>query len=162
MNRIKRTVSLGIMIIIAYLLQTVVFPCFLYLTPNVLLILVVFLGVMNDQYTGILTGFAAGLLLDCMFGRMPGGYALLYMLIGFVSGLCHRNFYGNSLLLPTGLLAVMDVSFGMIVYLCVSFMHHGFHIFRYLRSIILPEMIYTVFVGILLYKIIYWVNDRTL
>lgn len=162
MNRVRRIVSLGLMIVIAYLLQTVIFPQFMYQSPNVLLIVVVFLGVMNEQYTGIIMGFVSGLILDCTFGNTYGVYALIYMSIGYISSLYNRNFYGNSLMLPTGLLAVMDLCYGLTIYLVYYFMRHGVHVFRYLSGIIVPEIIYTVFVGILFYKLIYEINSRTL
>lgn len=150
------------MIVIAYFLQTVIFPNLIYQTPNVLLIIVVFMGLMNEQMTGIIIGFITGLLLDSTYGSVFGVYSIIYMMIGFISGLYHRNFYGKSFLLPVFLLAVMDLFYGIIIYLLYFFINHGVYIMNYFKIIMIPETIYTVLFGILMYHIMYYINDRTL
>ena len=162
MSKLKRGISVCLVILIAYYFQTIFFPRLLPLSPNLFLILVVFFGIMGTPYTGMCVGFAVGILLDCIAGAPCGAATLLYTVIGYISSLYHRNFYGTSFLRPIGLLAAMDLAYGMAVYFLCYFFRHGIHIAFYLFHIMIPEMIYTTFVGILLYKLISAVNNRTI
>ena len=86
----KRVITLGILIIICFVLQTALFPFIKVAdtSPNLLLILTVSFGLMRGRKEGMLVGFFCGFLYDVYFGYTIGLYMLLYMLIGYCNGFC--------------------------------------------------------------------------
>ena len=61
------------------------------ITPNLLLILCVSMGLMRGRKVGLWTGFFSGLLIDLFYGSVFGFYALIYMYVGFFSGYTFRD-----------------------------------------------------------------------
>ena len=127
--------------------------------PNVLLILVSSVSVMRGQKEGMLTGFFSGLLLDMFYGSWLGGFAFLYMFFGFVDGLFHEIYYSDDNFLPIIVIGVNDLVYGFVMFLVYGLLQNHMGILFYIRSIILPEMVYTVAVGLILYQILLRIND---
>ena len=76
----KRVFTLGILIIICFVLQTALFP---YIeiagtAPDLMLILTVSFGLMRGRKEGMLVGFFCGFLYDLYFGYAIGPYDTIY------------------------------------------------------------------------------------
>ena len=135
----RRVITLGILIIVCFVLQSALFP---YIevagaTPNLLLILTVSFGLMRGRKEGMLVGFFCGFLYDLYFGFAIGPFMIIYMLIGYCNGFFHRLYLVEDVLLPNRL------SFSL-----------------YLREIILPDMIYTAILTMIVFKFFVFVNRR--
>ncbi len=158
----KRIILTAIAILACFLLQTSVFALFKLAntTPNILLVLVLSVAVMRGQKAGMLTGFFCGLLLDLVYGTWLGGFAFLYMLFGFADGFFHSVYFSDDTFFPLVLIAVNDFLYGLVMFVVYGMMHNHMHILFYLRTKILPEIIYTVVVGFVLYQILLRVEDR--
>lgn len=152
---IIRSFVILIEIIILFLLQSSVFPSFALagIVPDLLLVLIVICGYMYGKNTGLLTGFVCGLLVDFSFADVVGLNALLYMVIGYLSGYSCKIFYKEDYTLPLVL-----VGFGELIYQLLYYSFHfllrgrlniGYYFFR----LMIPKMIYTVLVTVVLYKI---------
>ena len=147
-------------IILSFLLQTSVFR-YLTLTgivPNILLIPTVSFGMMRGRKEGMLVGFFSGLLLDLMFGKVIGPYALLYMYLGYINGFFHRVYYMEDILLPMLMVGGNDLIFGIIVYIITYLLRGRLELGYYLIHVILPEMIYTMILTLFLYKPLVKIN----
>ena len=147
-------------IILSFLLQTSVFR-YLTLTgivPNILLIPTVSFGMMRGRKEGMLVGFFSGLLLDLMFGKVIGPYALLYMYLGYINGFFHRVYYMEDILLPMLMVGGNDLIFGIIVYIITYLLRGRLELAYYLIHVILPEMIYTMILTLFLYKPLVKIN----
>ncbi|MBS6195289.1 MAG: rod shape-determining protein MreD [Clostridiales bacterium] len=156
----RRKLILTVLILLTFILQGTVFHALSIasITPNVLLILTVSFGFMRGKREGLFVGFFSGLLIDIFFGDMIGFYALLYMYIGFLNGFLYKVFYDEDVKVPMLLVAVSDIAYGVIVY-GLRFMLRGrLDFFSYLHHIILPEMVYTVLMTVILYRIFYRLN----
>lgn len=130
------------------------------IVPNLILITVVACALLRGQFEGAFIGAVFGLLQDIFFGGVVGFYGGIYMFIGYFTGYLYRNFYKDSVLVPLGVMAAGDLFVNLTVYF-FTFLFRGqlaFH--RYLGQIILPELIYTLFIGFLLYRLIYLVDRR--
>lgn len=127
--------------------------------PNVLLILVSSVSVMRGQKEGMLTGFFSGLLLDIFYGSWLGGFAFLYMIFGFVGGLFNQIYYSDDNFLPIIMIGAGDLIYGICMYIVYGLLQNHMHILFYIRTIILPEMVYTVAVGLILHQILLRIND---
>lgn len=156
----KRFVVTAVTVIISFILQTSVFEILKLanIAPNVLIILVASISVMRGQKEGMLVGFFSGLLLDIFYGKYLGIYAFLYMLFGFVDGLSNRVYYSDDNFLPLLIIGANDLVYGILMYIGSGLLWNHLHVFYYIRTIILPELVYTVAVGILLYQILLRLN----
>ena len=151
-------------IILLYVLQCSLFQQYLvlgFVAPNLILMFACIVGFMRGRTSGMFTGFFGGLLVDIMAGgNIIGICALLYMFAGFFNGLFHREYEKEQLLLPLSLVALCDFIFGFLYY-CISFLlRNNLNLPWYLSRIILPEVVYTTFVSIFAYLIVYFINNQ--
>lgn len=63
----------------------------LNIVPDIVLLLVVYLGLTRGHITGLVFGFVAGLALDILSGSFTGLSALSYTVSGFVAGYFRRE-----------------------------------------------------------------------
>ena len=84
----KNRIILFITIIVCFLLQCTVMDRISIgsITPNLLLILCVSMGLMRGRKVGLWAGFFSGLFVDLFYGSLFGFYALIYMYIGYMNG----------------------------------------------------------------------------
>lgn len=158
----KRGVISGLLILICFLLQCTVFPSFSFggIVPNLLIVLTASFGFMRGEKTGLLIGFFSGLLVDIFFGEVIGFYALLYMYIGYTNGKFNRIFYPEDIKLPIALIIMSDLFYGLICYILMFLMRAKFHLFFYMKHIILPEIVYTIVITIFLYPLVLRINRK--
>lgn len=156
----RRVITTGLLVIIFFVLQTSVFEMLKLADtmPNVLVILVSSMAVMRGQKEGMLTGFFCGLLMDLFFGSTVGGFAFLYMLFGFIDGFFNRVYYSDDNFLPLIIIGANDLVYGLIMFVYHGLLRNHLHFFYYLTSIILPELVYTVAVGLVLYQLLLRLN----
>ena len=62
--------------------------------------------------------------------------------------------------IPIILVSVSDFLYGFFYYLFLFLLRNRLNLFFYLRRIILPELIYTVVVSIILYKLLHMLNVK--
>lgn len=157
-----RKIVLFLLIIICFLLQTTAFPTISIATvvPNLLLIIVSSFGLMRGKTEGMYIGFFSGLLIDIFFGFYLGIYALLYMYIGFVTGLFQKHFYPDDIKLPLLIISTSDFVYNLILYLVLFLTRNRFDFGYYLLNIILPEYVYTTIIAIFMYFILLKINQK--
>ena len=90
----KNRIILFITIIVCFLLQCTVMDRISIgsITPNLLLILCVSMGLMRGRKVGLWTGFFSGLFVDLFYGSLFGFYALIYIVYRFYQRLCIPQF----------------------------------------------------------------------
>ena len=130
------------------------------ITPNLLLILCVSMGLMRGRKVGLWTGFFSGLFVDLFYGSLFGFYALIYMYIGFISGYAFRSFYDDDLKVPILLAGVGDLLYGISVYALQFLLRGRLGLGTYIYRIILPETFYTIILTLIVYRIFYRINYR--
>jgi rod shape-determining protein MreD len=159
---VKRFIIILLEIIVCFLLQTTVFQwaALAHVSPNLLLILTVAVGLMRGRTEGLFIGLICGLLMDLCYGYVIGLYALIYMVIGYLNGFCHRIFVKDDLTIPIVLVGVSEFIYFFYNYVVEYLLKGKLNILFYLVRIGLPEIIYTVLVSILLYKILNIINTK--
>ena len=160
--RLKRKAAMVLVLLVCFILQTTVFQALSIgsIVPNLLLIATVSFGFMQGKITGIWVGFFCGILKDVFYGNLLGFYALVYLCIGYAAGCCCKIFYDEEIRVPLFLVAAGDFLYGAAVYVVHFLMRGRIEIFFYLRRIIIPEMIYTVLITVILYKLLFWLNKK--
>lgn len=158
----RRILVSGMLVILCFVLQTTLFKgiAFSGIVPNLMIILTASFGFMRGERTGLLFGFFCGLLSDIFFGSVIGLNAMIYMYIGYANGKFNRIFFPEDIKLPMALILVSDLVYGTACYVILFLMRKRFHFTYYFVHIILPEMVYTIFITLLLYPISLWINKK--
>lgn len=159
----KRVIVYIFEIIILFVIQSSSYHYFKLadVMPNLLLILVVSTAYMRGRLTGMLMGFFSGLLVDLMFGSyIIGLYALLYLLLGYLMGFTHKIYSEDDYTLPIIFIGISDLIYSFFYYIFEFLLRGRLHFLFYLRRIIIPEIIYTIAVSVLLYKLLHMINHR--
>lgn len=158
----RRKIVLFLIVSICFILQTTLFQAlsFANIIPNLMIIAVSAFGFMRGKKEGLWVGFFSGLLIDIFCGTYIGIYALIYMYIGFVNGLFQKRFYPDDIKLPMLLIGGSDLLCNFIVYFLMFLLRGKFQFWYYLKSIIIPEFVYTMVVSILLYMLFLKINQK--
>lgn len=158
----KSKIVLFLTIAVCFLFQCTILHTFSIgsITPNLMLVLCVSMGLMRGRKCGMWTGFFSGLLIDMFYGSLFSFYALIYMYCGFLSGYAFRIYYDNDIKVPMALTAAADVLYNLAVYALQFLLRGRLNLGTYLIRIILPEVFYTVFLTMLVYRIFHYINYR--
>lgn len=163
-NKIRRAVIIFIIIILSFILQNTisVFSGGRIVTPNILIITTCMFGFMFGHKKGIIVGFIAGLLVDIYAADIVGMNSLIYMYVGFISGIFHRLFTKDSVILPISIVFFSDFLYNLAYYVFRFLLRNKLDFLYYFEKLILPEMVFTTFLAFVLYKLIYYVNTKWL
>lgn len=156
----KSKIVLFFTIIVCFLMQSTVLHLISIgsITPNLLLILCVSMGLMRGRKSGLWTGFFCGLLVDLFYGSVFGFYALIYMYAGFLSGYAFRIYYDDDIKVPMLLTAIMDFLYNLAVYALQFLLRGRLGLGLYFTRIIVPEIFYTVFLTMIVYRVFHYIN----
>ena len=148
--RIRRKIVLFLLLLICFIVQGTFLKVIAIgsISPNLILIFVVSFG------------FVCGLGCDLLGDGILGYYALIYLLIGFGAGCCCKLFYDDELRVPVLIVAVCDLVYGGMVYVLGFLLHGRIQFFYYFSRMMIPEMIYTVLLTAILYKVFLKINKK--
>ena len=151
----KRIICSFVMMIILYLIQTTVFNKITVagIKPNVVIILVVLIGYKYGKIPGMLMGFFMGLFLDLTESDYIGYYSLIYLIIGYLVGFSNKLYTNDSTLIPLGLVGASDFMLNFLIFITGFLLRNRLDLHYYMMRIILPEVVYTIIVSVLLYRI---------
>ncbi len=159
-----RVVLVGFMIIISYVLQTTIFQELTLgvVAPNLMMILVCSYALLRGKKEGLVVGFFAGLIIDLFYGyyEVIGINALLYMIAGLLVGLFHNYLYLEDILIPVVAVGVCDFVYSFIYYVITFALRNRLDMVSYIKSIMVPELIYTIFVTVFAYRLIMFINKK--
>lgn len=157
----RRKIILALLIIVTFILQSTVFKALSIasISPNLLLILTVSFGFMGGKKVGLFVGFFSGLMIDLFYGNLFGFYALVYMYVGFLNGSLYKIYYDEDIKVPILLVAVSDFVYGTVIYVLQFMLRGRLNYFGYLKHIIIPEMVYTLVITVVLYRIFFRINQ---
>jgi rod shape-determining protein MreD len=156
----RRKITVLIIVLVCFLLQTTLFQSISFLTvaPNLLIIVTASFGFMRGKKEGMYIGLLCGALIDIFYANVLGGYALLYMYIGYMNGFFRKLFFPEDLKLPMALIAASDFVYNFVIYFFLFLFRNRLEFPFYLSHVILPEVVYTLLMMIVLYFIILKVN----
>ena len=158
----KRKVVTLLIILVCFLLESTVFQTlsFASVCPNLLIIVTSAFGFMRGQKEGMFIGFTAGLLADVFWGSTIGFNMLLYTAVGYFNGAFQRLFYDEDIQLPLCLIGASELFHGLVSCFCIYVLRGDFAFGTYLIRIIIPELVYTILVTLILYRIILHINRK--
>ncbi|MDE6567117.1 MAG: rod shape-determining protein MreD [Lachnospiraceae bacterium] len=145
----KRYISMFLLLIICFLLQTTLFQ---YLKianvqPNIILVVTALSGLLYGRKMGIFIGVICGLLLDLLYGSVVGISVLLYLIIGYGNGSANKIYFKDDNVIPMISIVVSDLIYCILYYICNFLLRGRLHFLTYFRNIMMPEIIYTLLIG---------------
>jgi rod shape-determining protein MreD len=112
--RLVAIVVLGVLLQLSFFSQVALF----HVSPDLLPVLVISLGLLGGTMTGAVTGFAVGFLLDCLLVEPLGGASLVLLATGYLAGVFRERFEIHSALVPpllcAGLTVFAELGFGAV------------------------------------------------
>jgi rod shape-determining protein MreD len=112
--RLAAILILGVILQLSFFSRVAVF----HVSPDLLPVLVVSLGLLGGTMTGVVAGFSVGFLLDCLLIEPLGGGSLVLLGVGYLAGLFRERFEIRSPLVPPllcmGLTFLAELGFGAI------------------------------------------------
>ena len=156
-----RKAVMVLLILIVYLIQSTMIRILPMggVAPNLLIILTSCFGFMRGKKDGMFVGFLSGIIIDVLFGNLIGFYALIYMIIGYLNGFFASICYPEDIKLPVALITSSELVYCFLVYVFRFLIQGKIRFGYYFLHIILPEIVYTIFVTIIIYKIILNINE---
>ncbi len=145
-----------IIFLILYFLQVNFFNWFTIsgISPNLFIILVLFLGLFGGKRVGIPMGISLGLLLDLFIGKKIGVTAIMLGIVGGVAGILDKNFSKDSritiIIMTMGVTAIYEIGLYILNYAILSI---NVEIIPFIK-ILLVETLYNVIITIILYPIL--------
>lgn len=156
-----RVIIIGLFAIVNLVLQSTLLQYIQIrgVLPNTAVILIVSYALLRGSTEGSILGLFSGLLQDIFFGTSIGYFALLGMITGYLAGRGNHNFYRENYLMPMMLCTMATFLYESAIYF-TSFLFHGHLNFLYFFGrLILPETVYSGIVTILIYRILFGVNE---
>ncbi|OOB79034.1 MAG: rod shape-determining protein MreD [Epulopiscium sp. Nele67-Bin001] len=156
-----RAIVIGSLMTLTYVLQVTIFQHIRIggISPNFLVMIVVSFALLRGSKEGALIGLFGGLLYDINFSLTIGSAMFSYTTLGYVCGKLHPYCYRENFILPFACTVVGSLYISvmnLLGYILRGKLAFGF----FLRSIIIPELIYTITLTLIVYQIAYGVNYR--
>lgn len=155
---------LALLVLLSVFLQSTVFQFIKVagVSPNLVLVLVVFYAIFNGPRQGAVLGLAGGLALDLVFGFYLGRNMLSLAVTGFVVGLGHHTLFRESALIMAALTFLATVGAEVLNYLLILSLGVRIGPGNALFGVIFPLAVYNSAVAILAYKRYYNSSTRGL
>jgi rod shape-determining protein MreD len=150
MNRVLPTIAA---IVAATLLQVGLAPYIQIagVVPNILLIVVVTLALVEGPSAGALAGFAAGAVFDLLGSGPVGPMVLVLTVTGYMAGQLHENMFAEGWLLPLTVLGIASLLAALAYGLILDMLGAGGPFLLTLFTKMLPEAIYDAALALLVY-----------
>lgn len=148
-----RFVPTALALLAAAVLQVAIAPHLAIggVVPNLMLLVVITLAMIEGPRSGATAGFVAGLLLD-MLGTGPiGPMALVLSLTGHVAGSLSANMFAEGWLLPLTVVVVASLGAEIVYAVILAFLGEGGGLGTILWQISLPGALYDAVLALLFY-----------
>lgn len=159
----RRFIISFVSILFLYLLQCTFFAGALRIggiSPNLILMFTCIVGYMRGRTSGMFTGFFGGLLIDIMNGGIMGFTPLVFVFAGYLNGIFHKEYVKEQLIFPISLVAGCDFIYGMEKFVTGFLVRGKLSLGYYFVRIIIPEIVYTCFLTIFAYILVYYINRK--
>lgn len=157
----KRILLQSLLMGILIILQVSVLNRIPYLnaSPNLILIYTFSAGLLRGSVNGMLTGFFGGLIMDVILGQYIGYSSLIYIVIGFLTGLMYQRLTTDVPLVPILIAFFSELFYHMYIYIFRFLVRNRMNFGSYFKNIIFPEVVFTIVVSIILFGLLYYGNN---
>lgn len=156
LRNIRNVLIVILTILVAFVIQSSVLPAIAIggIKPNIMLIVTASYAFMLGDRPGILAGLMCGLVQDIFFGPVIGFSAMVYAVIGYLCGKFKNLLYVEDLSFPLLMIGMSDFVYGFLCYIFLFLVRNRLYVRFYVVTIILPEMLYTMVLGVIVYPLL--------
>ena len=157
----RRTIVNIILILLAFALQTAIFPFVPYISavPDLMLINVFTIAFAYGEVEGLLYGLLCGALLDMTASSNPVGfYTLIFVWMGYMNGAFSKYYYDEYLFLPLTMCALNEFVYNLYIYVAGYLLTGQKGFVQYLKAKLLPDVVLTIIFTLILYRMLLAVN----
>jgi len=158
----RRAICNILIVILAFVLQTSIFPFipFLVATPNLLVIVVFAIAFVYGEIEGVCYGVLSGLLMDMFYSGPFGYFIIIYGLLGYFNGFLSRYYFDDYVFLPVIMCTFNEVIYNLMLFVMRFILRGSTDFFYYFRKIMMPELMLTVLCTLILYRPILALNRK--
>lgn len=127
---------------------------FFGITPNIIIILVVSIALLEGKIHGAAIGFISGLCLDAVVGRSLGFYALFGMFLGLSLGNINKRFFKENILVMVICTFISTIIYESVIIITTNVFFTGIDFAETFVHYIIPEACINSVVGVLIFIII--------
>lgn len=156
MKKVLIHISLIIVFVVIYLLQTIFFSHFTIagIMPNIFIILMLYIGLYMGRTMGIIYGITYGIFLDVWVGKSIGLTSIALAIIGLISGMFDKTLSKDNRMTVLLMGIVCTVIYETLLYL-LQYMAFAINIeIVSFIKILLIEVVYNMLLIIILYPIL--------
>lgn len=159
---IKRILTGIVAVFLFFLIQSSVLKNLAYsgALPNLLLILTVSYGYLRGERSAMVAGFFCGLLLDIFGMNVLGFYALIYVYLGYLAGLCHSWYEPVDFRIPLAMIFTGDLLVLLLQFILFFVLNRDFGFQYFLTGKALPELAATMIIAVPVYPLLLWIEER--
>ncbi|MBR6365784.1 MAG: rod shape-determining protein MreD [Lachnospiraceae bacterium] len=132
---------------------------YLNASPNLILIYTFSAGLLRGSVNGMLTGFFGGLIMDVILGQYIGFSSLIYIVIGFLTGLTYQRLSTDVPLVPILISFFSELFYHSYIYIFRFLVRNRLNFGSYFKNIIFPEVVFTIVVSVILFGLLYYGNN---
>ncbi|RRD94021.1 rod shape-determining protein MreD [Clostridiales bacterium COT073_COT-073] len=160
----KRIGFIAFLILVVYFLQTGLFTWIAInqIKPNFMIATITLVAFLRGEYYGLAFGAPLGLLTDIFFGPVIGPNFFLYSCIGLLAGKTYYVFSKENFMFPLLVIGLTDVAYNLAIYILGYLFRGNMDFFYFLLHIILPEAVYTILIGAVVYRPFVFINQKLL
>ena len=153
MKRFLINFSLIITALIIYFLQENFFNWFTIagISPNLFVILIVFIGLFGNRFMGVSYGILLGFFLDYLFRSKVGISAIALGLVGVFAKIFDKNFSKDSRITVMLMMSALTIFYEVFSYVASYIIFSTNLEFLYFIKILIVEVIYNVILTVILY-----------
>ncbi len=127
--------------------------------PNIMLIWLVICAVIFSRQTSFKVALLSGFLSDVLFGKGVGVHIAIYVVVVIFIASLEEKIFKDNYITPV-ILLVMATAYYHLVFLIVHYFSTGnFVLFPRLFTIVLPEILYNLCVGVALYVLAFRIAE---
>lgn len=132
------------------------------ITPNLVIILIVSISLLQGRIDGAAVGFFVGLCLDAVIGIALGYHALIGMLLGLALGNINKRLFKENVFIMAIFTFISTIFFESAIIFASYLYSIKIDFFLTLRSIILPEAIINSILGAFVFFVIVQINRKAI
>lgn len=121
------------------------------ITPNLFLCFAVVCGFYRGKYEGAVCGALSGLVYDLLIGRLIGVNCLIYLYVGFLSGVLSQHYISGIKRTACAVFAAIStLATGLVYYAAYKIAYTDISFATAFFRITLPEAVYNIFISLCL------------
>ncbi|HEX2927827.1 MAG TPA: rod shape-determining protein MreD [Ruminiclostridium sp.] len=128
--------------------------------PNLVIILIVSVSLLEGKIDGAVVGFSAGLCLDAVIGIALGYHALVGMLLGLALGNINKRLFKENIFVMALCTFLSTYFFECGTILISYILGLKIEFYETLKTVIFPESVFNCLLGIFIFVIIILLNRK--